>query len=101
VKDEVVNVKIFDKGKKFDLGFGNQFDTLEEFIEYYKKYPFSVSEGKEVKLQQVLITSVVILRKMICFYDKCISQDTHPFLSTINQKFWVEFLILVILYLLA
>jgi len=61
VKDEVVNVKIFGKGKKFDLGLGNQFDTLEDFIEYYKKYPFTVSEGAEVKLQQVLITSVVTI----------------------------------------
>ncbi|XP_065885578.1 uncharacterized protein [Dysidea avara] len=52
VKDEIVNVKIFGKGKKFDLGLGKQFDNIEDLIEYYKMYPFSVNEGAQVKLQQ-------------------------------------------------
>jgi len=55
VKDEIVNVKIHGKGKKFDLGGGNQFDSLEDLIGYYKKYPFSVSDGTIVRLHQVFV----------------------------------------------
>jgi len=55
VKDEIVNVKIHGKGKKFDLGGGNQFHSLEDLIEYYKKYPFSVSGGTIVRLHQVFV----------------------------------------------
>ena len=53
-------MKIFGKGKKFDLGLGKQFDNIEDLIEYYKMYPFSVNEGAQVKLQQVLTTSIMI-----------------------------------------
>ena len=60
VKDEIVTVKIFGKGKKFDLGLGKQFDSVEDLIEFYKMYPFSVHEGAQVRLQQVLTTSVMI-----------------------------------------
>jgi len=55
VKDEIVNVKIHGKGKKFDLGGGNQFDSIEDLIGYYKKYPFSVSDGTIVRLHQVFV----------------------------------------------
>ena len=53
VLDEIVHKKIYDKGKKFDLGAGNQFDSVENLIEYYKQNPFYVSGGTEVKLYQV------------------------------------------------
>ncbi|XP_065884045.1 uncharacterized protein [Dysidea avara] len=52
VKDEIINVKIHGKGKKFDLGAGKQFDSVEDLIEYYRKYPFSVSGGTQVVLYQ-------------------------------------------------
>ena len=47
-------MKVFGKGKKFDLGLGKQFDSVEDLIEYYRKSPFSVSGGAQVKLQKVL-----------------------------------------------
>ena len=46
-------MKIFSKGKKFDLGGGNQFDSIEDLIDHYKKYPFSVKEGAIIKIDQV------------------------------------------------
>jgi len=53
LKDEVVNVKICGRGKKFDLGSGIQFDSIEDLIEYYKKNPFKIVGGEQVRLCQV------------------------------------------------
>ena len=54
LKDEIVNVKIFSKGKKFELGDGNQFDNVDSLIEHYRKYPFSVRGGTIVRIDQVI-----------------------------------------------
>lgn len=51
-------MKIFGKGKKFDLGGGYKFDSVEDLIEHYKKNPFSVAGGSIVKFHQVRILSV-------------------------------------------
>ena len=60
MKDEIINVKIHGKGKKFDLGAGKQFDSVEDLIEYYRKYPFSVSGGTQVVLYQVVVPGIVV-----------------------------------------
>ena len=48
-------MKIYSKGAKFDLGGGNQFDTIEDLVEYYKQRPFNIAGGKQVNLHQVNI----------------------------------------------
>jgi len=48
-------VKIYGRGKKFDLGGGIQFDSVEDLIEYYKKYSFKIVGGKQVNLREVNI----------------------------------------------
>ena len=53
-------MKIHSKGKKFDLGVGNQFDSVEDLIEHYRKYPFSVGGGALVRLHEVFLPSFVI-----------------------------------------
>ncbi|XP_065884537.1 tyrosine-protein phosphatase non-receptor type 11-like isoform X2 [Dysidea avara] len=52
LKDEVVSVKIYGRGEKFDLGGGRQFDNIEDLIMYYKKNPFNIVGGKQVHLHQ-------------------------------------------------
>ena len=48
-------MKIFSKGSKFDLGDGNQFDSVVDLIEHYKKHPFSVCGGTTVRILKVII----------------------------------------------
>ncbi|XP_065885811.1 tyrosine-protein phosphatase corkscrew-like isoform X2 [Dysidea avara] len=54
LKDEVVNVKIYGRGEKFDLGAGTQFGSIEDLIKYYKKNPFNIAGGKQVHLCQAI-----------------------------------------------
>ena len=65
LKDEVVSVKIYGRGEKFDLGGGRQFDNIEDLIMYYKKNPFNIVGGKQVHLHQVNIFVVIAVAEEV------------------------------------
>ncbi|XP_065886034.1 tyrosine-protein phosphatase non-receptor type 11-like isoform X2 [Dysidea avara] len=73
VKDEIVDVKVFGKGKKFDLGLGKQFDSVEDLIEYYRKSPFSVSGGAQVKLQKEIETDISAGLSHNTIFHRCLT----------------------------
>jgi len=53
LKDRVTHVKIHGRGKKYDVGGGKQFDTIEDLIEYYKKCLLVDDKGIAIYLYQV------------------------------------------------
>ena len=53
LKDNVTHVKIHGRGKKYDVGGGKQFDSIEDLIEYYKKCLLVDDKGIAIYLYQV------------------------------------------------
>ena len=53
LKDRVTHVKIHGRGKKYDVGGGKQFDSIEDLIEYYKKCLLVDDKGIAIYLYQV------------------------------------------------
>ena len=53
LKDKVTHVKIHGKGRKYDVGGGKQFDSIEDLIEYYKKCLLLDDKGVAIYLYQV------------------------------------------------
>ena len=54
LKDENICVKIYANGEKFDVGAGGrQFNSINDLISYYKKYPLKTNKGVEIHLDQV------------------------------------------------
>ena len=53
LKDEIICVKIYANGEKFDIGAGEQFSSINELILHYKKYPLKTDKGVEIHLDQV------------------------------------------------
>ena len=56
LKDKVTHVKIHGRGKKYDVGGGKQFDSIEDLIEYYKKCLLVDDKGIAIYLYQVCPT---------------------------------------------
>ena len=58
LKDEVVCVKIFANGEKYDVGVGSkQFKSIGDLIAHYKKHPLKTVEGTDIHLDQVGIAA--------------------------------------------
>ena len=58
LKDEVVCVKIFANGEKYDVGVGSkQFNSIGDLIAHYKKHPLKTVEGTDIHLDQVGIAA--------------------------------------------
>ena len=53
LKDEIICVKIYANGEKFDVGGGGQFDSINDLISHYKKYPLKTDNGVDIHLDQV------------------------------------------------
>ena len=53
LKERVTHVRIHGKGKKFDVGGGRLFDSIEDLIEYYKKCLLMDDSGTAIYLYQV------------------------------------------------
>ena len=48
-------MKIHGRGKKYDVGGGKQFDSIEDLIEYYKKCLLVDDKGIAIYLYQVCL----------------------------------------------
>ena len=54
LKSETVCVKIYANGQKFNVDeAGRQFDSIDELILHYKKYPLKTAKGNDIHLDQV------------------------------------------------
>ena len=53
LKERVTHVRIHGRGKKFDVGGGRLFDSIEDLIEYYKKCLLMDDRGTAIYLYQV------------------------------------------------
>ena len=54
LKDKIVCIKIHANGEKFDVGAGGrQFDSINDLILHYKKYPLTIDKGVDIHLDQV------------------------------------------------
>ena len=49
----MTHVKIHGRGKRYDVGGGKQFDSIEDLIEYYKKCLLVDDKGIAIYLYQV------------------------------------------------
>ena len=72
----MTHVKIHGRGKKYDVGGGKQFDSIEDLIEYYKKCLLVDDKGIAIYLYQVghvfsdnttLYHGVVCMSYRICY----------------------------------
>ena len=58
LKDEIVCVKIFANGGKYDVGAGSkQFNSINDLIAHYRKHPLKTVEGNDIHLDQVGIAA--------------------------------------------
>ena len=62
LKDEILCVKIYANGEKFDIGAGKQFQTISDLILHYKKYPLKTNEGVDIHLDQVIHSHITMLQ---------------------------------------
>ena len=54
LKDKIVRVKIYGIGEKFDVvKDGKQFNSIDDLISHYKKYPLRTDKGDVITLDQV------------------------------------------------
>ena len=53
LRDEIVCVKIYANGEKFDIGAGEQFNSIDELILHYKEHPLKTDKGVDIHLDQV------------------------------------------------
>jgi len=54
LKDKIVRVKIYGNGEKFDVvEDGKQFNSIDDLISQYKKYPLKTVKGDVITLDQV------------------------------------------------
>ena len=51
LKDEMISTKIYADGKKFDVGAGKQFKSIDDLI-LHKKYPVKTITGVAMDLDQ-------------------------------------------------
>lgn len=53
-------MKIHGRGKKYDVGGGKQFDSIEDLIEYYKKCLLVDDKGTAIYLYQVCHLVIIL-----------------------------------------
>ena len=53
LNDETVCVKIYANGEKFDIGAGEQFNSVNELILHYKEHPLKTDKGVDIHLDEV------------------------------------------------
>ena len=61
LKDEILCVKIYANGEKFDIGGGKQFKSISDLILHYKKYPLKTIKGIDIYLDQVNYSYTTVL----------------------------------------
>ena len=80
LKDRVTHVKIHGRGKKYDVGGGKQFDSIEDLIEYYKKCLLVDDRGIAIYLYQVVIHVVITLYFIL--WSSTTYQRVHVYIVT-------------------
>ena len=79
--EEVVCIKIYANGEKFDVGGGSkQFGSIDDLILHYKKYPLKTNKGDDIHLNQVnysCIASCYSYVTFIVFYRELILTVLH------------------------
>ena len=88
VSDRVVHLKIENRLGKFDLGGGKAFDTLQELVDYYKRYPMVESTGAVIYLNSPIKSSRIVVNT-IEERIKTLSETTKDTYG--KSGFWEEF----------
>lgn len=60
VNNEIVCVKIYANGEKYDIGAGEQFNSISDLILYYKNCPLKTDKGVDIHLDQVKCSYIII-----------------------------------------
>lgn len=89
-EDKVTHVKIRRQNGKFDVGGGEQFNTLSDLVEHYKKNPMVETSGTVVHLRHPY-NATRIAASGIDSRVKQLAKDTKAQDSNSKGGFWDEF----------
>lgn len=89
-EDKVTHVKIRRQNGKFDVGGGEQFNTLSDLVEHYKKNPMVETSGTVVHLRHPY-NATRIAASGIDSRVKQLTKDTKNQESNSKGGFWDEF----------